>query len=135
MVRAVESACGVSLGVFQGVCRQPAVAICVYCNRPFCADHGQRGPDHTDTCSRRICRKKTRDLAAHLAWKERAGESNKVSGCAREDCTERMHHQCSRCRLMFCGRHVQSVRTEADGAPEVRIAICEHCRKRGRLWG
>ncbi len=137
MVRAVQSACGVSLGLLQGSCRQPAVATCVYCNLPFCADHGERRPDHTDTCSRRVCRRKTRDLAAHQAWRERAQQPNKVSGCAHAECTERMRHQCSRCRLMFCDRHVHAVSANPDaagGLREIQIAICDHCRKRDKLW-
>jgi len=137
MVRVVQGTCGVSLGLFQGSCRQPAVARCVFCNLPFCADHGERGADHTDTCSRRVCRRKTRDLAEHQTWRERVRTLNQVSVCGYEDCTERMRHQCSRCRLMFCDRHVRAVSANPDaagGLREIQIGICQHCEKRHRLW-
>jgi hypothetical protein len=137
MVRTVQGACGVSLGLLKGVCRQPAVARCVYCNYPFCADHGERGADHTDSCSRRLCRRKARDLAAHQIWRESAQQPNRVSGCAHEECTERMRHQCSRCRLMFCDEHVHAVSAtpgRSSGTADVQIAICDHCRKRDKLW-
>ena len=137
MVRAVHGRCGVSGGLFRSGCERPAVASCVYCGQSFCEQHGERGPDYTDTCSRRPCRAKRRDVAEHLAWKQRVYQSNSVSVCAREDCPQRMRHQCSSCRLMFCDEHVETVRMDPYGGRktrELQIAVCDHCRKRRKLW-
>lgn len=141
MGQQIRGTCGVSLGLFRGACAEDAVALCVYCNRPFCPDHGLRAENHTDTCFRKICRKKVIDLAAHLEWKEKGDRSNRVSHCARSDCEVRMNHQCSRCKLLFCGRHVVSARRATAensnlGANQtgLPVGICEHCRRRARLW-
>ena len=137
MARAVSGTCSVTLGLLRGRCDRVAAADCVYCGRPFCAHHGKRGPDYTDTCSRKTCRAKGRDLQEHLEWRERVGESNRMSVCALEDCESRMRHQCSRCRLVFCEEHVKEFRVVVQsGAPNrsTRAVVCEHCRSRRKLW-
>lgn len=40
-------------------------------------------------------------------WRARVATSNRRNECAIERCAERMRHQCSRCRLLFCGEHVR----------------------------
>ncbi|MDP6606727.1 MAG: hypothetical protein QF664_10780 [Dehalococcoidia bacterium] len=135
MVRAIEGTCTVGIGLLRHACGRDAVASCVYCGRPFCESHGERRPDHADSCSRRACRRKQRDVQSHLEWKQRVYESNRVSVCAQEDCGERMRHQCSRCRLMFCEEHVESLPiVSTSSGTDARGVVCEHCRARRRVW-
>ena len=42
-------------GLFRSVCGREAVAECVYCGKPFCETHGEKGPDFTDVCDRKNC--------------------------------------------------------------------------------
>ena len=138
MARAVSGTCSVTLGLLRRRCDRPATANCVYCGRPFCADHGDRGPDYTDACSRKACRAKLRDVREHLAWKQRVSESNRISVCALEHCANRMRHQCSRCRLVFCEEHVKDFRVivhRGTANQSTRALVCEHCRGRRKLWG
>lgn len=138
MARAASGTCSVALGLLRRRCERAATANCVYCGRPFCVGHGDRGPDYTDTCSRKVCRAKRRDVQEHLKWKQRVRESNRMSVCAIEDCENRMRHQCSRCRLTFCEEHVKVFRVvvHSDTAnPSTRALLCEHCRNRRKLWG
>ncbi len=138
MARAASGTCSVTLGLLRRRCDRAAAASCVYCGRPFCADHGDRGPDYTDTCSRKACRAKRRDVREHLAWKQRVRESNRISVCALEDCENRMRHQCSRCRLAFCEEHVKVFRVVVPGVTTgqpTRALVCEHCLGRRKLWG
>ena len=138
MVLPPEGSCSLTIGLLRRPCEHPAIATCVYCGRGFCAQHGERGRDYTDTCSRKACRTKFLDVMAHQEWKQANYKSNKVSVCAREECSQRMRHQCSRCRLMFCDEHVEDFRVERNPRTATvrltRALICEHCRSRRRLW-
>ncbi|MYE45555.1 MAG: hypothetical protein F4X25_02160 [Chloroflexi bacterium] len=89
-------------------CGRRAVSECVYCTRPFCAAHGERGEDYTHVCAGRRCRAKLEDLREQTGWRARVAGSNGRNECAMEACRERMRHQCSRCRLLFCREHVRS---------------------------
>ena len=136
MAEAVSGSCRISLGMFRGACDRPAVARCVYCGRPFCAEHGERGADHADSCSRRRCRAKRKDIAAHLEWKRRVSDSNRAAVCAHEGCGNRARRQCSRCDLLFCEQHVKDLRVAQSGVGgrDQRASLCEHCSGRLKLW-
>ena len=124
-------------GFLRSGCGRPAVIDCVFCARPFCLEHGERGEQYMDVCARKRCQAKRRDLVAHEEWKARAGHANRVSVCAGEECDVRQRHQCSRCRLLFCADHVSEMRvrdTSRQPAVEVRAVVCEHCAQRRKLW-
>ena len=90
-----------------------------------------------DVCLAKRCRAKLRDLDEHRAWRNASAVANKTSSCAHEGCPERMRHQCSRCRLMFCGEHVAERRIpDRDVHPTDRVgaAVCDHCAGRRRVW-
>ena len=88
-------------------CGRRAVSDCVYCARPFCEQHGERGEDYMHVCAGRRCRAKLEDLREQTQWRARVAASNGRNECALEGCRERMRHQCSRCRLLFCREHVR----------------------------
>lgn len=136
MVRPVAGKCDLGGGLLSQACGRGAIASCVYCGRKFCDQHGERGADHIDTCSRRACRKKQRDVLAHLEWKQRVGQANRGAICGIEECRERMRHRCSRCQLMFCGDHVRAMRviSRSSMRDQGRAVVCDHCRSRRRVW-
>ncbi len=133
----VEESCDFGGRLFRGSCGRPAVARCVYCGHPFCEAHGERGPDYTDACARKRCAAKLRDVVAHQEWRDRVRGANEISVCAHEGCEERMHHQCSRCRLFFCPEHVSQVTLVYHDVqpPRKDLAVaCVHCKARRKLW-
>lgn len=124
-------------GLFRRACGAPARYACVYCGQPFCEQHGDRGVDFTDVCHRRQCQAKVEDLAVHLQWKRDAGRFNEVAVCANEGCNERMRHQCSQCRLLFCVEHLEERQVTSrltDPPSRILVVICEHCKARRQLW-
>ncbi len=136
MVRPVEGTCDTGGGFLRQACLNDAIASCVYCGRKFCDEHGERGPDHIDTCSRKACRKKLADVLAHQQWKQRGQEQNVGAICAVEECGERMGHRCNRCQLMFCIEHVRNMRmvSRSSMRDQGRIVVCGHCRGRQGIW-
>lgn len=136
MVRPVQGSCTAGGGLLRQPCLSEAVAACVYCGRRFCDQHGERGPDHSDTCSRRACRKKRRDLLDHTAWRQRGQAVNRGAICAIELCEDRMRHRCSRCQLMFCVEHVRNMRviSRSGMRDHGRAVVCDHCRGRRDVW-
>ena len=133
----IATSCGHSEGFLRGSCGRAAVAECVYCNKAFCERHGEQGPDFTNVCDRRGCQEKLRDVNEHLEWKRRVYEFNRMSICADEECEERMHHVCSRCKLMFCERHVREhtiINRSVRPARRELVVMCSHCRGRRHLW-
>ena len=118
-------------------CDRDAITACVYCGEPFCALHGERGPDYADVCNRRECVAKQRDVEAHGDWRRRVQVFNRVSSCAAEPCNERMRHECSRCHIMFCEEHVKEVDVvdhSARSPQRSRALVCEHCAERAPIW-
>ena len=143
-------------------CGREAVSECVYCTRPFCDRHGERGEDYTHVCAGRRCREKLANLREQTKWRARVAKSNERNQCAIEGCFERMGPGCSRCRLLFCQKHVRtpdirdrSIGSTVDrifrgralltagqapgGRPELLLPsaggpslICAHCAKRPR---
>lgn len=133
----VEPTCDFGGGLLRHSCRREAISECVYCGHPFCERHGERGPDFTDACARRRCAAKLRDVVAHQEWRDRVRHANDISVCAQEECQERMHHQCSRCRLLFCTAHVTQVTVVYHDVqpPKKDFALaCLHCKDRRKLW-
>ncbi|MYI83576.1 MAG: hypothetical protein F4056_09985 [Chloroflexi bacterium] len=88
-------------------CGRRAVSECVYCTRPFCDAHGERGEDYMHVCAGRRCRARFEDLREQTEWRARVAASNTRNECAIEGCQERMGPGCSRCRLQFCQDHVR----------------------------
>lgn len=88
-------------------CGRHSVGECVYCARPFCRRHGERGENYADVCAGRRCQAKLADLREQTQWRARVTASNGRNECAIEGCAQRMRHQCSRCRLLFCREHVR----------------------------
>ena len=124
-------------GFLRSGCGRRAVTDCVYCTRPFCQEHGERGEQYMDVCARKRCQDKRRDLEAHDEWKARVEHANRVSVCASEDCNARLRHQCSRCGLLFCEEHVSVMRvrdTSRPPATEVQALVCAHCAERRKVW-
>jgi hypothetical protein len=133
----IATVCEHSDGLFRGSCGRAAVAECVYCGKPFCEQHGEQGEDFTNVCDRKVCQAKLRDVNEHQAWKRRMLEFNRVSVCAHEGCDERMHHICSKCRLLFCAGHVREqliTNRQSDPPRREMVVICVHCRERRKLW-
>lgn len=125
-------------GLLRRGCGRPALIDCVYCGRPFCEEHGERGADFMDVCVRKRCQTKREDLEAHNKWKTRAEPSNRVSVCADERCDARMRHQCSRCKLVFCATHLRQRRvrdTSRQPSVDVQGMVCAHCAGRRKIWG
>lgn len=132
-----EETCTLGGGLLRRACGAVAIAACVYCGEPFCADHGERGPDYTDVCARRECVAKQRDVESHIEWRHTMQAANDVSVCAAEACEDRMRHQCARCRLLFCSEHVKevdAVDSSTYPAQRSRALVCEHCAARQKIW-
>jgi hypothetical protein len=109
----------------------------VYCGELFCETHGERGEDYLEVCHRKACQAKWQDVQSHHEWIERVRGANRVAVCAQELCEERMQHQCQRCRLMFCNRHLHPqtiVDRLYDPPRRVSLLLCPHCTARRELW-
>ena len=133
----IDTACEIGGGLLRRSCGREAVAACVYCGRAFCEEHGERGEDFADVCSRSECRGKQRDLNAHREWRLRMQAANSVSVCAREGCTERMRSPCYRCRLIFCDAHLSQravIDRATDPPQKLRALVCQHCHDRRKIW-
>ena len=129
--------CGFGSGFLRRGCRRDAITDCVYCGRRFCGEHGERAEDYMDVCAGKRCQEKLHDVREHAQWRRRVSEANRVSVCAVEGCVERLRHQCSRCRLLFCPEHIRE-REIADHSVQppakVLAAVCTHCLARRKLW-
>lgn len=129
--------CVFGSGFLRRGCRRDAITDCVYCGRPFCEEHGERAEDYMDVCAGKRCSEKLLDVREHRAWRLRVAQANRVSVCALDDCAERMRHECSRCRLLFCAGHVNE-REISDHSmqPSAKMiaVVCIHCHDRRKLW-
>jgi hypothetical protein len=74
------------LGSFFSRCHEAAIGSCQYCDRGFCAAHGERLPGGEEICARPICQRKRADLAAHLRFRERALQRNQFGLCGIDGC-------------------------------------------------
>ncbi len=133
----IDTACETGGGLLRRSCGREAVAACVYCGRAFCGEHGERGENFADVCSRSKCQAKQRDMEAHGEWRRRMQAANAVSICAQEGCGERMRHSCYRCHLMFCDIHLHErniVDRRVDPPQKLRAFVCDHCHERRKVW-
>lgn len=118
-------------------CGQAGIAICQYCGRSFCEEHGARLRDGQEICSRPICAQKRADLEEHTAYKQAVAQRNAERSCGREGCERQVSGQCSKCAGLFCAAHLdERAIEERRGATVVRVwgSLCPHCAKRRRLW-
>jgi hypothetical protein len=122
---------------FLSRCTEPAIAVCQFCGREFCAVHGTRYEDASEVCSRPICQTKYADLKAHLEWKKQAVDRSNRGFCAMPECPGTRWGQCSKCLALFCERHLQ------DRDERIRhgaivfsrpASMCDHCAARNKLW-
>ncbi len=127
--------CEVKSGFFR--CKSPSVGRCIYCGRPFCAEHGVIQADGQEICSRKECVDKRDDLVVHLAYKAAVEERNLTRHCGVESCRAEMTGECVRCHGVFCDRHVEK-RTEKVFENKVALqrvaSLCDHCYKRRGIW-
>jgi len=118
-------------------CPHAPSAICQYCGRDFCPEHGQRLANGDEICSRSICQAKRADLEAHLAYREAALRRSGRGFCAEDGCAEPRWGQCSKCEALFCEQHLherdQNIR-RGPGVTPRPASLCEHCWTRRKLW-
>ena len=118
-------------------CKEQSVARCIYCGRPFCAQHGVIQEDGQEICSRKECVAKRDDLVVHLAYKAAVAERNQTKHCGVAGCNFQMTGECIRCGGFFCERHVEK-RVEKVMENKVMLqrvaSLCEHCYKRREIW-
>lgn len=129
--------CSFGGGFIRRRCKKQAATDCVYCARPFCAQHGERGSNYLDVCSRKHCQEKLIDLRAHERWKAIGEKSNQISLCGFETCDSKIRHQCSRCQILFCATHIKEQKLRSHPLQpdmEVHALICEHCYNRRKIW-
>lgn len=118
-------------------CGRPRVALCQYCGRSFCGEHGTRLADGQEICTRPTCERKRADVERHLVYKEVAARRNSERLCGDVACGRQPQGQCSKCGCFFCLRHVEErVLEERQGATVVRrrASLCGHCIRRRSLW-
>jgi hypothetical protein len=113
------------------------MAVCQYCGRSFCAAHGERLDDGQEICGRSTCQWKKADLERHFLYRDAVAERNGGRRCGAPDCAEAPGAQCSKCKGLFCIRHLTEEDIEerrAQGVVRVRGTLCGHCRRRRGLW-
>jgi len=115
-------------------CGAPGIAICQYCGRSFCSDHGEQLDDGQEICLESSCRRKKEDLARHFAYRAEVTERNRTGICGHEDCELERQVDCAKCDGLFCADHVSEREfMRRDGTP-ARGLICQHCERRRKLW-
>jgi hypothetical protein len=130
-----QRTCQLKGGLFG--CSGPAIGMCVYCGRSFCAKHGLLLDDGAEVCARKECDAKRLDLIDHLTYKEAAQIRNETRACGLDTCDATIEAQCIRCRAYFCLTHldVREDIVEDDGARLPRmVRMCRHCHTRRAIW-
>ena len=115
-------------------CGRPRIAVCQYCGRNFCGEHGELVEDGQEICSEATCRKKKDDLIRHFAFKEAVASRNGGRRCGEESCAAEPQHQCSKCRGLFCPSHLKERDVMTHDGSVARGSVCDHCHKRRKLW-
>ncbi len=118
-------------------CRQRGVAVCQYCGRTFCEQHGAKLADGQEICHRPTCQEKRAELGRHLQFKQSAAARNRERLCGLPKCDGQAGGQCSKCQGLFCLRHLKQLDVEHRRGSTViksRGSVCRHCRDRRRLW-
>ncbi len=124
--------CGVSRRF--RACGRPGVAVCQYCGRSFCSEHGDRLGDGQEVCHTKNCGRKREDLIQHFAYQAAADERNADQRCGQERCEVLPQGECSKCRGLFCIGHLQDREVETRDGIRIRGSVCAHCHKRRKLW-
>lgn len=118
-------------------CQRPSVEVCQYCGRHFCAEHSTHVRDHEAVCARKPCRAKWDDVIAHLEYRGRVAQRNRVGLCGVEGCGPHPGYQCSLCRGHFCGLHLaERLYPFRQGLITVErpVSVCEQCWRRRKIW-
>ncbi len=118
-------------------CRQAGIAVCQYCGRIFCEQHGAQLTDGQEICDSRRCQQKRADLERHVVYKAWVTGRNSERLCGEADCGRAPAGQCSKCRGLFCYGHLRAHEIEERrGSSIVRVAasLCRHCLNRRDLW-
>jgi len=115
-------------------CGRPGVAVCQYCGRSFCSEHGDRLADGQEICYTKDCGRKKEDLIQHFAYQAAVGERNAAMHCGQERCDVQPQGECSKCRGLFCTGHLQEREVELRDGTTIRGSVCAHCNKRRKLW-
>lgn len=125
------------LGRFFRRCQTATAGCCQYCGRAFCALHGQRLESGEEVCARDRCQRKVAELRQHLEYRAAAQARSARGFCGAPDCGEQRWGQCSRCKALFCQRHLHEramgSRRTLQAAPRF-ASLCDHCLARRRLW-
>jgi hypothetical protein len=127
--------CHVKGGFFK--CGDAANAMCVYCGRPFCERHGVIGAEGEEVCDTKNCIAKREDLAQHLIYKDAVLDLNRRRLCGLDGCSSEFVVQCSRCKLYFCGSHIETREMaviEEGMRFERPVLVCRHCWLRRPVW-
>ena len=124
--------CGVSRRF--RACGKPGVAVCQYCGRSFCDEHGDRLGDNQEICHTKDCARKKEDLEQHFAYRANVSERNATQRCGEERCGTQAQFECSKCRGRFCVDHLRERTVELRDGATMRGSVCAHCHKRRKLW-
>ncbi len=124
--------CGVSRRF--RACGRLGVAVCQYCGRSFCGEHGDRLGVGQEVCHTKDCGRKREDLIQHLTYQAAVGERNAAQRCGQERCEVQAKGECSKCRGLFCLGHLQERDVEMRDGTKNRGSVCAHCHKRRKLW-
>lgn len=133
----MQPAQGCQLGGRFSRCHQPAAHVCQYCGRRFCQAHTYHVEGHDAVCARKQCRAKHDDLSAHLEYKSRVAERNRVGLCGVEECGPHPGFECSLCRGHFCAAHLtERMYPFSEGWVSIDrpVSICARCWDRRKIW-
>ena len=118
-------------------CRRPGVAVCQFCGRSFCGQHGGRLDDGQEICARTTCHQKHADLDQHFVYKEEVAGRNQERLCGQAGCDQPSGGQCSKCSGLFCLSHLEQRKVERRQGTTMVLgpgSLCRHCLKRRSLW-
>jgi len=115
-------------------CRRPGIAVCQYCGRSFCGEHGDRLADGHEVCHTKDCGRKREDMIQHVAYRKTTGERNAAQRCGQESCDLQPQGECSKCHSLFCASHLRERNVETRDGAMSRGSVCAHCHKRRKLW-
>jgi hypothetical protein len=118
-------------------CGQPSVAVCQYCGRAFCEQHGAAHDDGQEICARKRCQRKRADLEEHFAYKEAVVARNRERRCGEPNCRDMGAGECSKCSGLFCRGHLEDAQIEQGRGLQtvlLHASLCRHCRRRRKLW-
>lgn len=113
-------------------CRNTPVAVCVYCGRPFCRDHGRFLPNEATVCTHPACVRRLTEIEEFKVYKAAAQDRNLTGACGHASCSAPVWGQCSRCRNLFCEDHlseVYEVYYQLGRRHRRYFSVCPYCRR------